>query len=60
MGIHRPNDSDEALPAEIREILEHIEREPVPDRLLDLALQLQSALQSKRTRNATNKASQDA
>lgn len=49
MGIHRLDGSDETFPAEIGKILEDIEREPVPDRLLDLALQLQSALQAKRT-----------
>ncbi|APH70351.1 hypothetical protein [Aquibium oceanicum] len=60
MGTYRPNDSDEALPVEIGKILDDIEREPVPDRLLDLALQLQSALQTKRTMGARKKAAQHA
>ena len=48
MGIQKLDHSDEALPAEIGQILDDIEQEPVPGRLLDLAVRLQAALQVKR------------
>ncbi len=37
-----------ALPGEFDDLLREIEKEPVPDRLLELALKLQSALVAQR------------
>lgn len=40
----------DALPPEIGTLLEEIEKEPVPERLLELARQLQEALSERRRR----------
>ena len=40
----------DSAPAEFEELLREIENEPVPDRLLELALQLQAALAERRRR----------
>lgn len=40
--------ADDALPPEIGMLLQEIEREPIPERLLQLARQLQAALSERR------------
>lgn len=54
---HRPpNDQDaggdEAVPGEFDRLLREIENEPVPARLLELALELQAALVERRRQRA--------
>ena len=46
----RSADPAEALPPDLGLILQEIEKEPVPEKLLTLALQLQEALVERRRR----------
>lgn len=45
---HAANGDVMVVPGELSELLEQIEMEPVPERLLNLALQLQKALAQHR------------
>jgi hypothetical protein len=43
---------DPGLPSEIHQLLDEIAAQPVPERLLELALELQAALQARRVATA--------
>lgn len=51
-GMPRSRRRDDDLSADIRLLLEAIEKERIPDRLLDLATRLQTALNERRFRGS--------
>jgi hypothetical protein len=55
----RPAPADEALPPDLSLLLEEIEKEPVPEKLLALAVKLQDALVERRSRAEAAKAARE-
>lgn len=60
MQKHSEVDGDNPTPGEFDEILRQIEKEPIPERLLELALKLQSALMERRRQDSQCEPDDDA